>query len=116
MGAVLVVNYADMKNKYLKLSADKTVMYINCTTVDGNITYIEETTGNKHFYELTNVFFKTQAETLLNDATYSLEMQMFHVNPNDPTDMAIVSVLFDSTLDIEDNFITSVNPNTNTMN
>jgi hypothetical protein len=52
MDSILVVNYDDMQNKYLKLSSDGTVMYINCTTYDGNITFIDKTTGVTTFYAL----------------------------------------------------------------
>jgi carbonic anhydrase len=62
-----------MFNKYLKLSSNKKVMYINCTTEDGNITYVDSN-GTTYFYELRNVFFHAPAETKLNGETYSLEM------------------------------------------
>jgi carbonic anhydrase len=73
MQAFLVVNYAEMKNKYLKLSSDSTVMYINTTDEDGNITYVSEE-GDKSYYSLTNVFFRAPAETTLNGKSYSLEL------------------------------------------
>jgi hypothetical protein len=41
---------------------------------------------------------------------------MMHVNPNDPTEMAMVSVLFDSTLDIDNTFVDTVTPTATTMN
>lgn len=74
MDSLLVVNYDDLKNKYLKLSSDGTVMYMNCTTYDGNITFVDENTGTKTFYGLENIFFKAPAETYLNDVRYSMEM------------------------------------------
>mmetsp|Transcript_40508 Transcript_40508/g.39010 ORF Transcript_40508/g.39010 Transcript_40508/m.39010 type:complete len:107 (+) Transcript_40508:124-444(+) len=105
MGSILVVNYADFEDMYLKLSENEAVMYINCTTFDGNITFVEENFGPTHYYELRNVFFKTPAETVLNDVRYDVEVQMFHVNPLDEEDMAIVSVVFDSSLDLDNTFM-----------
>lgn len=40
---------------------------------------------------------------------------MLHVNPSDTSEMAIVSIIFDSTLDIDNTFVDSISPTTTTM-
>ena len=50
MNSFLVINYVDLIEKYLRLSDNGHVMYINLTAADGNITFVDFATGIEKFY------------------------------------------------------------------
>lgn len=57
MKSKLVLNYQDMNNVYLYMTDDKHNLYINASSQDGNIIYIDEN-NTEHSYDLENMFLK----------------------------------------------------------
>ena len=84
MKAKIVLNYADLKNTYLYRTNDRLQMFINASGIDGNCTYVDSN-GTEYFYELENIFFKSPAESYIDDKLYTLEIQWFHRNPINKT-------------------------------
>ena len=73
MKAKLSLNYMDLSNIYLYRTANKYQLYLNCTSHDGNITYINEY-GTETFFGLENIFFRYKSEHWLEGKQYTMEM------------------------------------------
>lgn len=115
MKAKLSLNYRDLENVYLYRSTNRYQMYINVTSHDGNVTYVDEF-GNETFYGLENIFFRYKSEHILEGTQYTMEMQLVHRNPADETQTAIVSVLFDASQDLNNDFMLELDPRTTNIN
>lgn len=109
----LVINYMDLEKVYLYWYGQ--YMFINASAQDGNITYVDKL-GTSTFYALENVFFKHPAENTLDGKQYSLEIQMFHRNPTNKSEMAVASVFYDSTYDYDNDFFIEMDPRYYNMN
>lgn len=59
---------------------------------------------------LEKIEFRHKAEHFLEGKQYSMEMQMIHRSASDPTDVAIVTLLFDSSNDKDNDFMLELNP------
>eukprot|EP00347_Sterkiella_histriomuscorum_P022566 403337998 len=90
-------------------TADKQQMFINLTTHDGNVTYVDQY-GNEYFYGLENIFFRYKAEHYLEGLQNTLEMQLIHRSQTDKTQMLGVSVFFDSGMDFDNDFMQELDP------
>ena len=90
-------------------------MYINLTSHDGNVTYVNQL-GYETFFGLENIFFRYKSEHYLEGVQNTVEMQLIHRNPSDKTQLLGVSVLFSADLDLDNDFMLELDPRPSNIN